>query len=454
MAAEGEATAFATAGLAERSAPKGHPLWGHLPALSADGPGFLAAARAHGDLVPLRLINVRVALVSAPALIESALVVQAERLTKPPVFRRNRLLFGRSLLVSDGEPWRRQRRLAQPAFAPHRLALAAPVVVDVAERLQATWRDGETRDLRLDMAQLTLTTLSRALFGIEADGEIAAMTAAWSEVAEALSTRFKTYDAIPEWLPTPANSQLRRGVRRIEAVIAELVARRRAMPGEPDDLLGRLIAERDGGAGWMTDALLRDEIMTYLAAGHETVALALAWSWLLLAGHPEIEAAFHRELAETLGGRAPTAEDRPRLRLTEAILREALRLYPPIWAFARFVDQPIELGGCPIPRGWRLVISPWATQRDPRFFDEPERFDPARWLDGRAQAAPRYAFLPFGGGPKACIGAGFALLEGTLLLATLGQRVRFTLAPGHVVTLQAAATLRPRTGVLAIVHRR
>ena len=396
----------------------------------------------------------RALLVSQPAHVESLLVAHNASLGKPPLFRRNRLLFGRSLLVSDGEQWLRQRRLVQPAFGHQQLALAAPGIIAAAESAQESWRDGETRDLHLDMVRLTMTTLSRALFSLEATSDVETMVAAWREIAEALSVRFKTYEAIPEWIPTPANRKLRHGVTQLEAVVSRLVARRRAATSAHDDLLAMLIREHDSGSGWMTDRLLRDEVMTFLAAGHETVALALTWCWWLLAQNPAAEAALHQELEEVLGDRTPTLDDRPRLRYTEAVFREALRLFPPVWAFARFVTRPVEIGGHVVPKGWRIVISPWVVQRDPRFFDHPERFDPDRWLGGRAAAVPRYAFFPFGGGPRACIGAGFAMLEGLLLLATLGQRVRFSLAPGHVVTLQAAVTLRPRTGVLAVVHRR
>ena len=203
------------------SSPNGHPLWGHLPALSGDGPAFLTmCAREHGDLVPLRLVNVRALLVGNPAHVEAMLVAHNAKLVKPPVFNRNRLLFGRSLLVSDGEPWLRQRRLVQPAFAHQRLNAAAPGIIAAAETAQAGWRDGESRDIHRDMVRLTLATLSRALFGIEAIDEIELMTAAWREIAEALSTRFKTYEAIPEWLPTPANRRLRHGVTQIEGVSA------------------------------------------------------------------------------------------------------------------------------------------------------------------------------------------------------------------------------------------
>lgn len=445
----------AAGGLSSLPAPPGHPLWGHLPALSNDGPAFFGESRKYGDLVPLRLINVRLVLLNHPAHVEFALVSHDASLAKPPIFRRNSLLFGKSLLVSSGQQWRRQRSLVQPAFSHRHLATYAPEMADEAERVQAGWRNGERLELHHAMARLTLAIALRTLFPLPAMPDLATMTAAWHDVAEALAKRFKTFDAIPTWIPTPANLQLRRGVRALDASVNTLlVARRAATDGSDNDLLARLLRERDDGSGWMTDRLLRDEAVTFLGAGHESLALALTWSWWLLAQHPAVESAFHQELEEVLGGRTPNAGDRPRLRFTEAVLCESLRLYPPVWAFARLVTRPVPIGDYVIPKGWRIVVSPWSLQRDPRFFDDPDRFDPDRWLTGAAARTLRYAYCPFGAGAHSCVGAGFAMLEGVLVLATLGQRLRFVLAPDHPVTVQPGVTLRPRRGVLADVQRR
>ncbi|MEA2531097.1 MAG: hypothetical protein QOG89_2741 [Thermomicrobiales bacterium] len=455
MVSLGLGRSVAGADLGELRGPAAHPLWGHLPAVIADGPGFMTTcARDYGDIVPLRLINVRALLLNNPAHIEEALVVRHDALAKPPIFRRNRAVFGRGLFTSEGEQWRRQRKLAQPAFNRSSLAAYAPVMVAAAERALPGWRDGETYDIQREMIHVTLATVAESLFGVGVDEYLDRISAAVGQLIGASAARLNTYFAIPEWLPTPANRRLRHGARELERVVHRLVAARRAGGGDHDDLLSRYFHARDAENGWMSDELLRDEMITFLLAGHESVALALTWSWYLLAQNPTAETAFHAELREVLGGRAPTAQDLPRLRYTEAVLQESLRLYPPIWVFARIAARSTTIGGYRIPKGRRIVVSPWALQRDPRFFVDPDRFDPDRWLSDRAPRPPKYAFPPFGGGPRSCVGAGFAMLEGVLLLATIGQHLRFVPVPDHPVTLHPAVTLRPRFGIKATVQRR
>jgi cytochrome P450 len=426
-----------------------------LPAIIADGPGFLArCGRDYGDIVPIRAINVRALLLNHPDHVEEALVARHDALTKPPIFRRNRSVFGRGVFTSEGERWRRQRRFAQPAFNRAALAGYAPVMAAAAQRAVPSWREGVLYDVQHEMIHVTLTTVAEALFGVGMDDHIDRISTAVGQLIAATTDRLNTYFAIPEWVPTPANRRLRHGARELERVVQDLVAARRIVPDDHDDLLSRYLRARETEDGWMSDDLVRDELITFLLTGHETVALALTWSWYLLAQHPEVEAAFHAELREILGGRPPTVEHVPRLRFTEAILNEALRLYPPIWMFARVVTRPTTIGGYRVPRGRRLVVCPWALHRDPRFFDDPERFDPRRWLGDRSARTPRFAYFPFGSGPRSCLGAGFAMLEGVILLATIGQHVRFVPRPDQPVTLQSTVTLRPRDGIKATVQRR
>ncbi len=435
--------------------PAAHPLWGHLPDLLRDGTGFLArCARDYGDVVPLRFVNVRTLLLNHPAYVEELLVDRHQLFVKPPVWRRNGLLIGSGLFASEGEAWRRQRRLAQPAFGHTPLGGYAPVMVAAAKRVLDGWRAGETRDLHAEMTRITIASAAQTLFGADLTAEADRIAAAVGRAIAAQVARLNTYYVIPEWLPTPTNRRLQQAVRELEEVVWRLVATRRAERGDRADLLALLLRARDGAGGWMSERLLRDELITFLIAGHESVSLALTWSWYLLARHPAAEAAFHDELREVLGGRPPTLADRPRLRYTEAILQESLRLYPPAWILARVASRRGEIGGLRVARGLRLVVSPWVTHRDPRFFAEPDAFEPARWLDGLATRLPKYAYFPFGGGPRACIGTGFAMLEGVLLLAAIGQRFRFALVPDHLVTLQPTLTLRPRHGIEAAVQRR
>jgi cytochrome P450 len=446
---------IARADLRTLRGPAGHPLWGHLPAIIADGPGFMVdCARGYGDIVPLRLINVRALLLNNPDHIEEALVARHDALAKPPIFRRNRSVFGRGLFTSEGEQWRRQRRLAQPAFTRSALTAYAPVMVAAARRALSSWREGVTYDIHREMINVTLATVGESLFGVGVYEELDRISVAVAQLIAASAERLNTYFAIPEWVPTPANRRVRRGSRELAGVVQRILAARLAEGSDRDDLLGRYLRARATEGGWLSDDLLRDELITFLLAGHESVALTLTWAWYLLARHPTAEAAFHAELEEVLNGREPGAGDLPRLRYTEAVIQESLRLYPPIWLFARVATRTTTIGGYRVPRGRRIVVSPWALQRDPRFFADPERFDPDRWLTDRPPRPPKYAFPPFGGGPRSCVGAGFAMMEGVLLLATIGQRVRFLPVPDHPVTLQPAVTLRPRNGIKATLERR
>jgi cytochrome P450 len=444
----------ASVGAAVSRAPAAHPLWGHLPAFKRDPLGFLTTcAREYGDVVPLRLINVHVLLFNDPAAVEEVLVDRNDIFVKPPVFRRNTAVLGRSLLASDGEAWRRQRKTAQPAFDRGHLAGYAAQIVDAAEQSMAGWREGETYDLHREMARVTVLAVAAALFGAELAKDADRICAAVTQVASATAARFNTYYVVPERLPTPGNRRLQAGMRELHEVVRRLIAARRAAPAERDDLLARYLGAQ-ADAPWLTDRLLQEEVVAFLMTGHESTALTLTWIWHLLSQHPEVEAALAAEWNDVLGGRAPRYADRSRLRLTEAVVQEGLRLYPPVWVYARSAKRTSEVAGYRVPRGRRIAISPWAMHRDPRFYDQPDRFDPWRWLDGRAAQLPKYAFLPFSGGPRACIGAGFAMLEAVLLLAAIGQQVRFVPSPDYPVIIQPAVTLRPKGGLPATIHRR
>lgn len=254
-------------------------------------------------------------------------------------------------------------------------------------------------------------------------------------------------------IPVPAMIRVKRAVRELDEIVDRIIRQRRAGGEDTGDLLSMLMAARDEDGSGMTDRQLRDEILTFLLAGHETTAVSLSWTWYLLSQHPEVEQKLREELTQVLGGRAPRLEDLPRLPYTDKVVKESMRLYPPAWSLARTVTKEVELGGYRLPVGANVVMSQWILHRDPRFFEQPEQFNPGRWTAEAAQRLPRFAYFPFGGGPRLCIGASFAMMEANLLLAAIAQRFQLRLAPGHSVAALPSITLRPRYGMRMTLSR-
>jgi cytochrome P450 len=263
-----------------------------------------------------------------------------------------------------------------------------------------------------------------------------------------------SFSRLPEWFPTPSKLRYREAVRQIDAIIGRIIRQRQSGQHDPGDLLGRLLAARDDGGGRMSDAQMRDELVTLFLAGHETTALSLAYCFYLLATHPEAEARWQTELDTVLEGRPPTAADVPRLMYTDWIVRESMRLYPPAWTIAREALADCQIGGFHIPQGAQLWPVQWIVHRDPRWFDRPDEFLPERWDGDLARRLPRCAYFPFGDGPRICIGQSFAMLEAVLILATIGQRMRLTVRPGFRLQLAPSITLRPKHGIAMSVHVR
>ena len=435
--------------------PRGRWLTGNLREFGHDRLNFLMrCARDFGDFVPFRLGRRRVYLLGHPDMIEEVLVTKNRLFGKHFGLRYLRSIIGDGLLSSEGEIWLRQRRLMQPMFHPQRLAGYGKVMVDYTERMLAGWNEGDTRDIHLELAHLTLAIAAKTLFDADASAEANEVTAVLRGALRDTNNRFGQLLPFPDWVPTPANLRRRRSIRRLDAVIYRLIAQRQARPYEEGgDLLSVLLRARDEGGG-MSDRQLRDEVMTLFLAGHGTTANALSWTWYLLATHPEAEAKLAEELASVLGGRVPTPEDLPKLPYTEWVVTESMRVYPPAYVIGREATQDCEVGGHRLRAGDTVLMSQWVTHRDGRFFDEPEKFRPERWADGLAKRLPKYAYFPFGGGPRVCIGNTFALLELPLILATVAQRWRFTLDPSHTVKPWPAVTLRPDDGIRAVLRRR
>jgi cytochrome P450 len=435
--------------------PRGRFLTGSLREFRRDLLGFISRGAAEfGDLVTFRLGPKRIVLVNRPDLIEFVLTTGNRHFSGRTYIKK--LLsptLGMGLLTSEGDFWLRQRRLAQPAFHKNRINGYAASMVAYTERLLAGWRDGETRDLHADMSRLTLEIVAKTLFDTEVEEEVNEVGEAVENLMDTFLRRFQAAIRFPTWVPTPTNLRTKANVRRLEKIIYRIIDERRRSGKDRGDLLSMLLQASDEQGG-MSDRQLRDEAMTLFLAGHETTANALSWTWYLLAQHPEVERALLEELGKVLAGRLPTLEDLPQLRYTEAVVTESMRLYPPAWGFGRVVIDDVDLGGYRLPVGTTLWLCPWVTQRDGRFFEEPLAFRPERWLEEKAKQMPRFAYFPFSGGPRVCIGNTFAMMEATLIVAAVVQRFGFTLAPGHTTTPYASVTLRPEGGVWAVLHGR
>ena len=432
--------------------PQGNLVTGHLPELLRERTGFLArCASEHGDVVPLRFGHRRAVLISHPDLIEDVLVTRHRLFPKPYALRLDRVTFDNGRHDGDGDAWR--RRVA-PAFTRHHLAGYADAMVACTERRLETWQDGETREIGGEMMSLTLEIIATTLFAADVTDDARVVSDALEELMEAFFARLRTLFLVPTWLPTPDNRRRQRAAGRVDAFVSDIIDRRRAAGASGEDLLSVLLRAQRETPQPFTDEELCDEVTTLLLAGHETTALALTWAWHLLAQHPTTEAKLVTELQAVLDGRPATAADRPRLRYTEGIVNEALRLYPPLWVLGRVATAECMLGGHRVAAGTIILISPWVAHRDPRYFPRPEAFEPERWMDGLARRLPRYAYFPFGGGPRVCIGAGFAVMEAVLLLATIARRFRLTPAPGHPVAPRASITLRATPGVPMLLQRR
>jgi cytochrome P450 len=392
-------------------------------------------------------------LLSHPDLIEYVLVDNNRNFTKTRILRRNRRLLGEGLLTSEGEFWRRQRRLAQPAFHRKRVAAYGEVMVAFAERSLEGWWDGQTIDVHEEMMRLTLEIVAKCLFDTDVGTEAKDVGRAMKVALEDFSSQRRLI-RIPKRIPTPHNVRFEMAARRLDRIVATIIGERRKSEEDRGDLLSMLMFAEDDSGERMTDEQLRDEVMTLLLAGHETTANALSWTFWLLSLNVEAGAKLAEELKRVLGGRAPTIEDLSNLSYAERVLKESIRLYPPAWVMGREAIGECEVGDHRMPAGTTALVSQWVVHRDPRYHDDPERFFPERWTAEYEEGLPRFAYFPFGGGPRQCIGASFAMTEARLILATVAQRYRMELAAGQRVEPYASVTLRPEKGIRMTLAKR
>lgn len=419
-----------------------------------DPTGRLAEMAArYGDASSFRFGPYTEFLLNHPELIRVVLV-NNRSFTKGNALQQAKRVLGEGLLTSEGELHLRQRRLIQPLFHARRVAGYGDAMVAQTELMLDRWRDGETRDVHREMTRLTLAIVGQTLFDTDVEDEAEEIGAALTESIEAVNRLVYPFvGPAMERLPLPSRRRFRRSIERLDATIERLIAERRAEPGG-SDLLSLLLEVEENGGG-MADRQVRDEAMTLFLAGHETTANLLTWTWFLLSEHPDVEARVQAELDAVLGSTPASVEHMPALELTGRVIDEALRLYPPAWVIGRRAIEDVELGaGLVVPTGSIVVMSPYVTHRDARWYPEPERFDPDRWLPEVRATRPQYAFFPFGGGRRLCIGESFARVEAALVLATVARRWSLRLEPGHRVELLPRVTLRPKHGMRMRVERR
>lgn len=439
--------------------PRGEPVFGNSRQYARDPFDFLTACEsAYGDVVRVDLGPLETYILTNPADIERVLVGDHEKFRKP-AFQDDALgqLLGDGLLLSEGDRWRRQRDLANPAFNMSRIADIADTMTHHAEAAVGEWSAGEELNVELEMARLTVRIIADAMLGVDLSEE---RVRTIQENLEPLGARFEPDPfrfVTPDWVPTRENRAFEAALDRLDGVVAEIIAERRGTEGHADDddppmdLLSILLRAQKRGE--QTDEELRDEVMTMLLAGHDTTALTLTYACYLLAEHPEAEGQVHAELDSVLDG-PPTFANARELTYLDRVLQETMRLYPPVYTMFREPEVDVKLGGYRIPEGAAVMLPQWAVHRSPQWWDDPERFDPDRWMREKTAERPRFAHFPFGGGPRHCIGKQFSLLEAKLILAVIGRDHRLTYTGEDDFGLRGSLTMHPADGMPMRVERR
>lgn len=441
--------------------PRYRSLMGALPAVRRDPLSFLMETRRqYGDVSRYRLGPIISHLVAHPDGVRQVLQENVKNYTKDHIsYDVVRWVAGNGLLTSQGDFWLRQRRLAQPAFHRQKIADLGAGMVAAAESMADAWQApaaaGRPFDVAEEMMRLALRIVGDALFGTSVEQQAMAIGHSFTTLSDQVVTRFRTFNLIPPVLPTRFDREWRAALADLDRVVYQIIAARRADDERGGDLLAMLMHARDEETGeQMTDKQLRDEALTMLVAGHETTATTLAWAWALLDRHPEARERLERELDRVLAGRAPTIADLPQLSYTRMVIDETMRLYPPVYILSRKVMRDDEIGGYRIPGGSSVDISPYVTHRHPEFWERPEAFMPERFAPEQSAARHKYAYIPFSTGPRMCIGNSFAMIEATLVLATLARRYRLRLPAGHLLTPAPLVTLRPAGGVPVVAEER
>ncbi|MBZ0285804.1 MAG: cytochrome P450 [Anaerolineae bacterium] len=430
--------------------PKQFLLLGSLRQFANHRLEFMIANRDQfGDIVHFRFGPRHIYQINDPEMIQYVLAKHPEQFHKSPALKRNtRQVIGQGLLTSEDEFHKRQRRLVQPAFYHKRIAAYGDVMVDYSAQMLEGWHTDDQLDVAHEMMKLTMRIVAKTLFDADVSGDADSIGEAITMGIETVGRRITQPIHLPDWLPTPQNRERKQAAALLEQTITRMIDERRASGEDKGDLLSMLLmAVDEEQGGGMSNKQVRDEAMTLFIAGHETTANALAWTLYLLAQHPEVETRLVEELQSVLDGRLPAFADLLCLPYTEMVIKESMRLYPPAWVTTREVIEDIELGSYPIRKGSIIIMSIYTMHRDPRYWNEPDQFRPERFASGWEDRVPKYAYFPFGGGPRVCVGNQFAMMEAKLVLATIISRFQMKLVPGQQIVPDPLITLRPRDGI-------
>ncbi|MFC9948820.1 cytochrome P450 [Streptomyces pratensis] len=434
--------------------PRGLPLLGSLPQFGKDPLAFFERLRGYGDMVRWRFGRNDCVFIADPECIGELLTETERTFDQPLLGIAFRTVMGNGVVVARGSDWRRKRSLVQPSVRPKQVKSYAATMTACAVELADSWSGGERVDIKRAMAALTQKIAVRTIFGVDTPADAESMGRAMDIAQQEIGKEFSGLGAVlPDWVPTPGRNRIKKAAAVIDAEVGRVVARHRDGEGERPDLLSRLLTAVDETGAHLSDKEIRDETVTLYIGGHETTSSTLVWAWYLLSRTPHALAALTEELDRVLGDREPGIDDYARLTYAQAVVKETLRLYPTIWLVTGIAKEGARLGGVPMPEGTRVWSSQWATHRDERWFPEPEAFRPERWDAEDGDEIPEYAWYPFGGGPRVCLGTRFAMVESVLILAVLARRFELEVDPGTVNPVPTL-TLQPDREVLATVRAR
>ncbi|MET9956822.1 cytochrome P450 [Streptomyces sp. NPDC006339] len=446
--------------------PRGVPVLGNLPEFGKDPLAFFERLRERGDFVRWRFGRTPALFIAHPETVGELLTEVERTFDQPDLGIAFRTLLGNGVVVSKGADWRRKRSLVQPSVRPRQVKSYAATMAECAVDLAERWTDGQRVDIKREMAALTQLIAVRTIFGVDTAADAASIGRAMDVAQQEIGAEFSGIGAVlPDWVPTPGRARVRRATAVIDAEVSRVVARHRDGDGERPDLLSRLLTAQDETGARLSDREIRDETVTLYIGGHETTSSTLVWAWYLLSRNPRVQEALGAELDRVLGDRDPGFDDYARLTYTQAVVKETLRLYPTVWLITGIAKEGATLGGAPVPAGTRVWSSQWVTHRDGRWYRDPLEFRPERWMSAgegesggesegsEAEEIPEYAWYPFGGGPRVCLGTRFAMVEAVLVLAVLARRFRLDVDAGEIHPVPAL-TLQPDRDVRATVRAR